>query len=995
MLLLTVFVITWTTIINGVYSVVPVDLPFDIEDGNWLIKAKLTIKDSPLQIKIDEYIQSANGTIRSKVVVKVDNTKPFDIFYTNKNHYERLMVKGATCTYFLYQKDHYGWNYYISELGSDNFATHLILVGPSVIFRINKLAPVWKSGQDDVIRGVIQHSATATLDPHLNVWFYYKGNSLEGLRRPTRALFSGYDSNSYRRIDDQYWFDLYTITRVDQNFDTIVTPEPGVFCDKYFSDASAKTRAPFPKLTQHSVHFIAKTKGLSAGPAKKEEVHADAKNQILRIASSTYGKDNNKLITTDIIYDYQLGLGYEFTEEGNCSVSPMSLSAPGILQDSSLSYGNYKLDLNRLLNLDVNYHYLGPALFEDRDDIGIHAWEMYSKSAKVGGKNRPNVITTQYLSKLTDERTDYTLVGTTLKAYDNNKKMIANLTTSYFNYGYEMSSSDSMEKFSVRDCYSDPKAEKTIAFFFTCTDTPCDYLNQYYYRIQEAVKEALVNTGTLSASRISNIEPIINSNEIIIYVTILDFPRIKNAFKMQTMKLAEKTLTTSSRVIVDGDEEDCLRTNSYKYEPFTAIAFCKTGNGNVCQRIDGKKVKLVEDKDNGTSCSVFMTPLKNVYRYNRELPLENIHEKLAHIEISLNSPNIGEKFKLTPYQVTDVTKVNDDATNSLYETIIQNTKLIEDKLDTIQVVGATDLSSCHRKCVQSAENNCQSFSFCTYADRVECFVSTISNVSSEKITHDTSCGTYLIENLTKYEKNSFKRFKNIDISVPFESSLGKCASFCSNSDSCKSFQFCSGSCTLAGYYTDASSVYSESCDIYIPKVLDRFELTGKSIVTDVFHTELNLNADQCAALCFQWNDNDLVCQSFNFCPAHGKTSSMCHLSKYSRHDTNEKLIHSDTCQNYERTKQSVSEQRNTEVIANLTHSGTIYGIIVLFVATGLISGIVVAVAYFKLFFVKSDASEIYNRNTFSWTKQLNDERQSVNAVDSLQMSSDYAVPVSE
>ncbi|XP_025015931.1 uncharacterized protein LOC112538519 [Tetranychus urticae] len=327
--------------------------------------------------------------------------------------------------------------------------------------------------------------------------------------------------------------------------------------------------------------------------------------------------------------------------------------------------------------------------------------------------------------------------------------------------------------------------------------------------------------------------------------------------------------------------------------------------------------------------------------------------------------------------------------------VIQNAKLIEDKLNTIQIVGTTDLSSCHRKCVQSAQDNCRSFSFCTYADRVGCFVSTISNHSSDKITHDASCDTYLIDNLTKYKKIAIKRFNHIELSVAFESSLGKCASFCSNSDSCKTFQFCCGSCSLAGYYTDEASVYSESCDIYIPKALDRFAITGKSIVEDVFHTELNLNADQCAALCYHWNDNDAVCQSFNYCPVYGKTRSLCHLSKYSRRDTNEKLIHSDTCQNYERAKQNEKRQQNAEVITKATNSGMIYVIIVLFITTGLISGIVVAVAYPRFTSVKSDANQIYNRNTFSWSKQLNDESQSVNGDGSLQMSSDYAVRVNE
>ncbi|XP_025015932.1 uncharacterized protein LOC112538521 [Tetranychus urticae] len=947
------------------------------------------LQDNSKQIQIKEYIKSANGTVRGKIEVKIDNDDPIYIFYTNANNKERLYVSGAFCNHYSYN---HGWSRYLTKIGN-TFVNYLILLGPSVIFRINGHSPIWNRDKDEVIRGVNYHSAYTDLGWTLKVWFYFKGDRLEGLKRPSRAYFSGYDEYSVWDRKGQYWFDFYTIARVDQNFDTIVTPKPGLVCDQYLSYPSAKARAPFPKLTQHTIHFIARTKSLNAGPTKKEEVYADEKYQILRIKSSTYGKDN-KILTNDILYDYELGLEYGFTQEGNFSASPMSLSAPGIVEDTPFTYGNYKLNLNRLLNFDLNYRYLGPVFFEDRDEIGVHAWEILNKDMEVGGKVYPNVVTTQYFSGITDGRTGYTLVGTTKKAYDSNKKLLASLTTTYFDIGFKMSSSDSMGKFSVEDFYVETKAKKTIKFFFNCTDVPCNYLKQYSYQIQDAVKKALVNTGTISASRITNIETIIDSNEIIIYVTILDFPRLKNAFKMQNMKLSEKTFTTLTSIRVD-DDEACLRTNSYKHEPFTAIAFCKAENGGFCYRIDGAKVKLVEKENNGISCSVYMTPLKNIYRYSRELPLENIHERLGHIKISLTSPNDNEMFTLTPYQVTDVTKVNDDAplTNSLYEKIIENTKLIEDKLNTIQVVGTNDLGSCRRKCILSAENNCQSFSFCDFSGRVECFLSTVTKISSEKITHDRSCETYLIDNLTKYKKIAFKRFNNIEQSVASESSLEKCASLCSNSESCKSFQFCSGSCSLAGYYTDESSVLSDSCNIYIPKVLDRFELTGKWIVADLFHTELNLNADQCAALCFQWSDNGTMCKSFNFCPTHGKTSSLCHLSKYSIHDASVKLIHSDTCQNYEKTEYSVNEQLNN--INKVTHSWTIFGILVLFITTGLISGVAVAVGYFKFASFNRDAFQIYNRNTFSWSKQLNDERQSVNGDGLLQMSSEYAIPVNE
>uniref|UniRef100_T1L6B7 Apple domain-containing protein n=1 Tax=Tetranychus urticae TaxID=32264 RepID=T1L6B7_TETUR len=181
---------------------------------------------------------------------------------------------------------------------------------------------------------------------------------------------------------------------------------------------------------------------------------------------------------------------------------------------------------------------------------------------------------------------------------------------------------------------------------------------------------------------------------------------------------------------------------------------------------------------------------------------------------------------------------------------------------------------------------------------------------------------------------------------------------------------------MAGYYTDAASDYSEDCAIYIPKVLDRFEVTETLIVEDVFHNEMNLNADQCAALCHDWKDKEVACQSFNYCPAKAKKLSTCQLSKYyPSHDADVKLVHSDSCQNYERGKESLMNQQENNAITRSTHIGTIFGSIVLFAAAGLIFGLIVAIVINKFYSgKKNDPSESYNRHTFSWAKQLmNDE----------------------
>ncbi|XP_015795580.1 uncharacterized protein LOC107371923 [Tetranychus urticae] len=197
------------------------------------------------------------------------------------------------------------------------------------------------------------------------------------------------------------------------------------------------------------------------------QVYADEKYQILNIKSSTGGA-NNKIFTTETIYDYQLGLVYELTEEGNCSVSPMKLSAPSLVQDSSLGYDVFKLDLNRLLNFDLNYRYFGPALFDERNGIGTQAWQISQENAKVEEKTYPYVVTTQYFNRLTDITSGYNLIGTKINAYDTKYKLNASSSTEYFFYGHEISASESTRKFNVQNCYPDPASRKTIAIYFTC-----------------------------------------------------------------------------------------------------------------------------------------------------------------------------------------------------------------------------------------------------------------------------------------------------------------------------------------------------------------------------------------------------------------------------------------------------------------------------------------------------------------------------------------------
>uniref|UniRef100_T1KVC0 Uncharacterized protein n=1 Tax=Tetranychus urticae TaxID=32264 RepID=T1KVC0_TETUR len=565
----------------------PIQLPMHLEDGNWLIKAKL----------VDRYIKSINGTIRGRIYFKIDDADVLSMFYTNKEQFNRLLVGETSCSLFSYSTS--GWNLYLKALSNKGFLNHLLYVGPSVILRIPEYSYAWKTAEDEVIRGVKEHAAKVTLDRDLDVWFYFKDDDYEaGLTKPNKVKFLGYDARIAYEPNGMYWFDIYMNARVEQNFDTIVTPKPTIYCQQSAIDSLGYPNEPFPRITEHSIHFISKTKSFNAGPSKREEVYADERYQILSIKSST-GGDNK----TETIYNYQLGLVYEMTEDGNCSVSPMKLSAPGLVQDSSLSYDIFKLDLNRLLNFHLNYRYYGPALFDERNGIGTHAWQISEEKAKVEEKTYPYVVTTQYFNKLTDMSSGYTLVGTIISAYDievsnvrrgcSNLQLLESLSLKpnwkkskerFLIIKSMINSSESTRKFNVQNCYPDPASRKTIAMYFTCKDIPCDYFDQYYYQFQDKVKESLVNSGTIAASRIASIVPIFNSDEIIIYITILDFPRIKDAFEMRNMKLDEKTLTKASKVIIDGNEEDCLMKNSYRYEPFDEQSLIDQQKNNAITR---------------------------------------------------------------------------------------------------------------------------------------------------------------------------------------------------------------------------------------------------------------------------------------------------------------------------------------------------------------------------------------------------------------------------
>ncbi|XP_053207218.1 uncharacterized protein LOC128391371 [Panonychus citri] len=139
-------------------------------------------------------------------------------------------------------------------------------------------------------------------------------------------------------------------------------------------------------------------------------------------------------------------------------------------------------------------------------------------------------------------------------------------------------------------------------------------------------------------------------------------------------------------------------------------------------------------------------------------------------------------------------------------------------------------------------------------------------------------------------------------------------------------------------------------------------MTGKQIISDTFHTELSVTVDQCAALCYDWSEeeNSKSCLSFNFCSANGRTSSICLLSRYDFDDVSKnsgevKLIHEDGCRNYNRIKKKTESgtiKSSIVLRSSFNLSGSLF-IVFLFIISGLIIGFIVNIIYTKVMKRKS------------------------------------------
>ncbi|XP_053204882.1 uncharacterized protein LOC128389347 [Panonychus citri] len=952
--------------------------PMEMDPGNWIIKAILTDESRGQVFKLEESISSGK-VIRGKIITK-SNGYDERIYYSSEYPAERYAIDNddtSRCWKLTFTTE---WNLRLAQT-QINLVSYFLIAGPSIVFRLKNQPIQWNQTADVKVRGVSHHVYESLLTPEIAIKYYYKASKGDfETSFPSSVLFKG--SSNVR-------MDIYSVKKVDQHLDSFVTLTEK-FCDSFLTKGLDYNESPIPKVETQYKHYVAiETISSDKNQLIQKEVFSDEKFQMVDIKTTIKFHVNQIEKKTEKVYDYTLGLVYELNHEDGqrkCQMSPMDSSAPGLIIDKT----NPSFSLNQQFDLNGQYYYMGPVNYMNlfNTQSKVEGWQANIKNGKIDDINYDLVIATQYIlpQTVTNDVKDTVMIGTTFDGYaKTDGKRSIRKKIDYQIISTELD--DSKDKFRIVDCYPDPESRKTLELRFSCKDENCGHFTRNHHKqFTIKLKESIFGMETITISRVSDIKLTFKLYETIAQITVLESPDIMDSFEHKEIRIAEKSKPMTSYYGIKNHRE-CLISSANIADRFEAIAYCEGKEENICGHFR-KFSDIIEDKFSGTFCKVTAIPLQNIHRYSRELPLADLPEKLLlnGISFKLSDGSITSEYKV--YQVNDIS-IKETEIEPFYRKVVTSSKLVDNSDSVTRIESVPDFGSCYQLCSHSSDVDCRSFSYCKYLDRSECLIAN-SPISSENTINDTYCSTNEINLLKRFDKIESRKFIK-STSIPTDNDPENCAQRCSDFDECKSFQYCSdsGSCTLEGYYTDSSTDFHPNCDIYIPKVIDKFRMTGKQIISDTFHTELSVTVDQCAALCYDWSDGkgSKSCLSFNFCSTDGKTSSICHLSRYDFDDVSREksgkveLIHEDNCLNYNRIKKKTqSGTINDSVVlrSSFNLSGSLF-IVFLFIISGLIIGFVVNTIYAKVIKRKSadkSISSTFNRNTFSWTRQLNDERQS-------------------
>ncbi|XP_053206706.1 uncharacterized protein LOC128390933 isoform X1 [Panonychus citri] len=809
---------------------------------------------------------------------------------------------------------------------------------------------------------------------------YYKGHTEQsfGPLNTERLQFQGSD-NSYQRTQrENFYIDIYKVTKTDEQLDKIVTVSPGYGCSSYLVKKGSNQWIDPPNMVRYSFRYISKVynEGIEKSITQNEVF---VSNNLNIVGLKTISQS----ITTEALYDYTLGIYYTEKEKGKCSILPIGPGSLGLDEDNRLSS-----DL--VLNYhDVDkYNYVGKVFLNSESSYEAHVWETVLNHYQIGGKSYDKVVNTQYFVSSPDSELfrGFVLVRTTLnglaKSSNGQYELVDSTRIDYFNLEAKSSDGDFESNLLMRlsDCFPN-ESKKTFAFHLECDKCKdadkCVKLAASEYPVFLGTTRNFFRSSTISVSRLADIDFIFQDKKMVILITFLDVPDMKVAVRSENIKLSQNTISNTQKKIEVESESECLQTQAIlNYDDPEVILYCEDSGSRICGRFM-KKEDIKKDEDKGINCKVYY-PLVGIRNFARETPLNQVEEFLnsRKLRVSSYDREVGS-CDFRSYQVTDVTDQNYQ-TKEPFKQALVGAKFSQNIVDVIQAKEVSNLGDCYRTCAHDEDNLCETFVFCQYPDSVSCLTSNIifsTNLGvSTDLVADPSCKIYSKNNLLDYIKIPSRKFTNPS-SIAIDVQAGDCATACSSSNECLSFQECGYSCTFGGYYTDSMSTKSDDCNIYIPKVSHKFAFNGKRIISDVFHTKINLNLDQCAALCHSWTNADESCKSFNYCPQNNATSS-CSLTKYSIKDKSIKISDSNVCQNYELKQKSKKSKNEDQIMINGGMNGkTAFGLIILFMTIGLLIGFA-----FPLFIYGKLSTSITQRissseqatKSFTWSKQVDD-----------------------
>uniref|UniRef100_T1KP36 Apple domain-containing protein n=1 Tax=Tetranychus urticae TaxID=32264 RepID=T1KP36_TETUR len=762
---LSILVILLSTIETG-SAIDLVDLPLSTGRKSVNINATLTDANAGTKYFIQESVSASGSTIRGKIVISSEKGS-YNIYYNTDSSFnkERLVFHGTNCLPFTFKNN---WDQ--SLPGIKRPVTNLILLmGPSILYRLGHSSLVWTSVADKNIRGTMMKGATTDINGRFRITYYYKKHFDDdyGIKHPSRIEFSGNDPYSRSPIYDEYLIlDIYL--QNENYYDQLaneVHPLPGIGCPHYLF----KNGPSIPKLKSDYVHYTMYEyiKG-STTTRTFSEIHASEKHHLLRLKSNLLG------VTTEAIYDYNLGVSYLFEEGGSCSILFADTNSPGINQ-----FGGFYL--NSLLIVDdifFPYRYLGKLNLRDycwnknfdsaivlydswtkehRPGYPVDAWESIRPNVNINGKKVDKAVITQYFAASEDSEifSGYTLVSTKIAIYklDSSKKtytLTDEITRDYINFEKAGLEDELHDEFTLKDCkYLSSDKTLTLAFQFECKGDSCTgLLEKHAYDLKKDLVNYVILRSSISPLRIDNVQYNFNDEQLEIEVTFLDSPNLQYIFNSKTMSVSADTF---SKMIYEGKTSDaygCLNKLAKVFDNIN-VAIYRPSDSSCGYLKDFEDLK--EDAKAGVSCSIFHFPLFNLRSIDLELSLDQIHDNFKENlgwGVSYHVGNSYQSIKIV--DIIDKTENKITSVDDFQSQVRVDSKLNSNGQVTVIVPDAKTLADCYRTCHNSEQLKCNTFSFCQNG---ECRVSsllTIDLYNDSQVEQDKSCSIHAVNALNDY-----------------------------------------------------------------------------------------------------------------------------------------------------------------------------------------------------------------------------------------------------